>query len=519
MPAAHKIDDYRLPELDSLEPPERFDNLDRIFIKAEKDGVVAPLPDAEQNVRLTELNESRICTIRTRLYLLGYLKRDSHSPGIGEKFKSAVYQFQIEAGLEPDSWVGRQTWTALQELVSFEHPSHLEKWFAEKPLKPALMRAIKLRLFVLGFLPSKQARGAHKLQSALGKFAAVARVLNLHDRPLEPAPVLETIRVLFDQDALARRLGTAGKDFLKYCPTDIGENAARRLIHRFVICCAKIELWLLGYDLALDGSAKFAVPGGSEIHSYLPARYPLFHALYSFWRDNGKGKQKARERAARVTGSFFARLLRLQRAGDRIADTNQSEQLFMVLAKEKKKALDRVWQHIKTIGSRIWDGLKRVWRWLKSIISRVAKKISAWAKNMARLAYQYALNAFPVVRKLIHIAKPTASFLTHKTLKASDAASVVINRDNDFDYRLYINPAHDRGALKAILTKFYSTAYYFSIGMRVLGFIVSTLIAVIKTVPLGGGWFGLILALLKIYSSLKNFSDILDEERAFMAIV
>jgi hypothetical protein len=235
MATAHKIDDYRLPKLDRFEAPDRFDKLDKIFKKAEKEGVVAPLPNAEQEVRLIELNESRNCTIRTRLYLLGYLKRDNHSPIIGDRFKSAVHRFQKEAGLKSDSWVGRQTWTALQELVSFEHPSHLEKWFTAEPLKPALLRAIKLRLFVLGFLPSKQTQAKHKLQKALEKFAAVARVLNLHDQPLLPRPVIDTINVLFDQDGLSRQLGRSGKHFMKHRPADIGEKATRRKIRRFTI--------------------------------------------------------------------------------------------------------------------------------------------------------------------------------------------------------------------------------------------------------------------------------------------
>jgi len=518
MATPHKIDDYRLPKLDRFDAPDRFDELDSIFAKAEEEGVVAPLPVAEQEVRLHELNESRICTIRTRLYLMGYLKRDNHAPKIGERLKSAIHRFQVEAGLDADSWVGRQTWTALQELVSFEHPSNLDKWFTDGPLKPALLRAIKLRLFVLGFLPSKQAQDSDKLQAALEKFVAVAGILKLHDKPLSPGLRIETINVLFDQDGMAMQLGRIGRNFMKYRPADMGEKAAGRLIHKFTVCCAKIELWLLGYDIPLDGRAKFDTPGMSEIHSYLPARYPIFHALYSFWRENGKRKKKARERAVRVTGSFFAKLLQLQQDGDRIADTNQSEQLFDVLVNEKKNVLDRVWGQIKTIGSRIWDGLKRVWRWLKSLIKKAAKRISAWAKNIARLAYQYALNAFPVARRLIKITKETATFLIHKTLKDSDVDCIVINRDQDYDYRLYINSDHDRDGTKAILAKFYSKAYYFSIGMRVLGIIGSTLITVIRSVPLGGGWFGLILALLKIYTSLKKLSDVLDEEHAFMAV-
>jgi hypothetical protein len=519
MTTQDKIDDYRLPELDGFSAPDRFDEVDSIFTQAEEKGVIAPLPGTHEEVRLTELNESRICTIRTRLYLLGYLKRDNHSPRIGDRLKSAIHRFQIEAGLEADSWVGRQTWTALQELVSFEHPSNLDKWFAEGPLKPALQRAIKLRLFVLGFLPSKQTHNKDKLQTALEKFVAVAGILKLHHRPLHPGLVFETINVLFDQDALAAQLGRTGQNFMKYRPADISEKVAGRLIHKFTVCCAKIELWLLGYDVPLDGRAKFDTPGRTEIHSYLPARYPTFHAFYSFWLQNGLSKKKARKRAVDVTGFFFGTLLDLQQKGNRIADANQSEQLYQVLVKEKKNMLDRVWEQIKTIGSRIWDGLKRVWRWLKSIIKGVAKKIGVWVKNIARLAYQYALNAFPIARRLIDITKATVSFLVRKTLKDSDINHIVISRDHDYDYRLYVNPGNNRDKTKATLTEFYRQAYLFNIGMRVLGILASTLVTVIKSVPLGGGWFGLVLALLKIYTPLKKLSNLLEEERTLMAVV
>ncbi len=90
MTSQEKIDDYRLPELDGFSAPDRFDEIDSIFTQAKEKGVIAPLPGTHEEVRLTELNESRICTIRTRLYLLGYLKRDNHSPRIGDRLKSAI---------------------------------------------------------------------------------------------------------------------------------------------------------------------------------------------------------------------------------------------------------------------------------------------------------------------------------------------------------------------------------------------------------------------------------------------
>ena len=515
----HDIDDYQLPKLHNLEMPDRFDQLDAILAKAHTEGLAAPLPGSKQEVRVTELNESRICTIRSRLYLLGYLKRDNKSPKIDSGLENAIRQFQTDAGLVSDGWVGINTWTALQELVSFEHPSNLDHWFKAEPINPALLRAIKLRLFVLGFLPSKQAQDSNKLQDALDKFVWVARILRLHEKQLPAALALKTVNILFDQDRLAARLGQAGKDFMKYCPAEIPEKQARRSIYRFSVCCAKIELWLLGYDVPLDDKVKFDTPGQNEIFSYLPIRYPVYHALYSFWRENGKRPKKARQRAREIDANFFAKLLQLQQEGARIADTNQSEQIYEMLASEKKEVLNEVWKHIKSIGSRIWDGLKRLWRWLKSLFKTVVKKISAWAKNIARLAYRYALNGFSVVYRLVKITKETASFLVHKTLTDSHAGNIIINRDRDYDYRVYVNPERNHEKVRAILTHFCEKAHWFNMGMRIIGLTVGALIAAITKIPLAGGWFGLVLAMLKIYSSLKEIGEVLNEEQAFMTVV
>jgi len=236
---------------------------------------VGTLPGSEQEVRTVELNESRNCTISTRLYLLGYMKRDNHSPEIDSKLRDAIHRFQSDAGLMKDSWVGRQTWTALQELVGFEYPSNLSQWF---------------------------------------------------------------------------------------------------------------------------------------------------------------------------------------------------------------------------------------------------KKISTWVKNAARLSYQYALRVFPIVMRVTEITKSTVTILIHKTFAESDVRSIVINRDRDYDYRIYINSDCEYEKVKATVTNFSTKVKFFNTGMRVLSLMVSSLIAVISSVPLAGGWFGLILVLLKIYSRFKGLGGILYEEQAFLAV-
>ena len=85
MPEQHPLDDYRLPAFQNLTPPDRFDAFITSFDKAETDGAIALLPASEAEVRTEEIQGSRIRTIRTRLYLLGYIKYDNQSPKIDEK--------------------------------------------------------------------------------------------------------------------------------------------------------------------------------------------------------------------------------------------------------------------------------------------------------------------------------------------------------------------------------------------------------------------------------------------------
>ena len=156
---------------------------------------------------------------------------------------------------------------------------------------------------------------------------------------------------------------------------------------------------------------------------------------------------------------------------------------------------------------------------MKSLFKKAVHAVSTWVKNLARLTYQYAINAFPIVKRFIKLTSVTFSVLFRKTMPNSDVRHMVINRDLDFDYRVYLNPARDPVKTARLLEKFRTRTALFNVGARLLGFLMDTLIALIKNVSLGGGWFGLILALVRIYPKLKNLEDVLDENRAFLAVV
>ena len=50
-----------------------------------------------------------------------------------------------------------------------------------------------------------------------------------------------------------------------------------------------------------------------------------------------------------------------------------------------------------------------------------------------------------------------------------------------------------------------------------MGMMIDALITVVKSVAMAGGWFGLILGLIKIYPKLKEMGAELGEENTFLA--
>jgi hypothetical protein len=509
------LDAYRLPDFLAIEDPdERFEKLSETLTKAETDRAIARLASSEDEFRRGELVDARIRTIRTRLYLLGYLSRDNKSGRVDKRLTRAIKAFQNDAGLEAvDGWVGIKTWTALQELVSFEHPSNIPNWTARQRGRPALVRAVKLRLFVLGFLESRQARAEKKLHAALERFVKVAWILGLSDSPLEPALRLETLSVLFDQDGTIQHLARAVEPLVVNCPPGISEKQALRKVRKFVACCAQIELWLLGYNVRPDGSGRFRLPMGPHDER----DYPLYYALKDFWSDSGQAPGRAATMARSFPGGFFRVLLESEREPDAASARLTSSRIYDALIGAGKEAQKTVWEYIKSIGSRIWDGLKRAWRWLVSRLRKGLQKSSAWLRNVARLAYQCAVNALEPVRRTIKLVSLSFSFLVETTIRGSDVKHLVIRRDADFDYYVYANPQRDDVTVARLLGTFERRARLFALGARIIGKLFAALGRVARDVALGGGWFGLVLALVRSYADVQETMNILDESKLLLA--
>ena len=185
---------------------------------------------------------SRLGTVRTRLYLLGYLREDSRERGQDERLTGAIQRFQRDAGLTVDGCASPDTWAALQDLAGSAGVPDLVRWAARDEGSGLLRRAVGARLEALGLL-EKRTRCKYTIRGRLKDFARMAECLHLTEASLKPTVSLETpeaqetLAVLFDLDLLQERLAAYEGSFTEGLPE---EDAA--LVHRFVAHVAKIEL-------------------------------------------------------------------------------------------------------------------------------------------------------------------------------------------------------------------------------------------------------------------------------------
>ncbi len=486
-------DSFLLPDLAPLPGDERIEEIDALLTQATEEGVVPELPATEEEVLAKPQLPGQVLSARTWLYLLGYLrKRQLDVPEIDNPLRRAIREFQTEAQLEVDGWIGEQTWSALQQLVSFEAPIELDRWFESNGAPtPALERSVKARLHVLGFCRSRQPRSPSRVRRALKRFAIIAEMLGLAEGRLMSAIVPATVRVLFDQDRILERLGQAGNDF----STD-------RRGRKFVICVAKVELFLHGFDIHPDGNARFDCP---DQKIYPTGRYPLYHAMRSFWQGLGVSDSEARVRALKVTGQLFRELAALD--ADPVATSGDADLESLVSAVEAADEGEkrRIWNRLQRLGARIWDGMRRAFRWMRKLLGRGLRKVAGRACNIARLLGHHAGRIAAAMKKILAVLKETVAFLFEDELAGSDPEQIVIRKEG-LDFDLFIVAGADPERVRSLVDRFQEQAERFALAVRIVGLLVATVIDVAKKVALGG-WLGLLVALVKIVPRAREMMD------------
>jgi hypothetical protein len=457
-------------------------------------------------------------TIAMHLWLLGYLDEepaeDERPPVAPDAFRAALRQFRREAGIEangdPDA-IDDPTWYALNELVTVEGMRGTgltverlrERWFEDGEPRPALQRAVQLRLSVLGLRDEGPAPSLDPpRQETLMPFLRVYLLFRMGEDSLPQGYFPETIAALFDQDRFVEalsRAGTGDGGFALRRPQGLSEERAQTLARAFIVNVAKVELWLLGFEVDPDGETDYRVSGvgGASRRSDLRA------ALREYWQElEDLPRDTARERADSISPLLFRSLQKTAEAADAV-ETDPHADVSREVVEEHlttEQEIERAWAEVKTRRLSLWDGLKRVWRWIKRGVKKVVSWIGSFFKNVARAFYRYATKAYKIVRLAVTSVVESVEYYVEGRLATRPDAQVVLLNESDFDASLYVHPEAGGEAMGRFRRRLRRKTTVFAVGARVLGIAFRT----IRHLALGiAGWARLLKSLVHSLRELK----------------
>jgi len=491
----------------------RIGALGEDLAQSEVNGLFVPLPLEEPK---KSKDVSRIKTIRNRLANLGYLPKDSGRPFLDEELEQAIRWFQQEADLAVDGWVGGQTWTALQELVSFENPSNLLRWFRGGQIKAALKRAIGLRLFVLGLMENAPASHPADPTDGMAAFGRVWQILNLGPVTSRASISLEWVGRLFDQDGLIDRLASAK------VPQTLQE---RQSIHGFILNVAKIELWLAGYKVRPTGydlqprskgddksnSNIWMISSSMTTYLRLKKNMRFYKALVSFWQDHEAKNDQVKMLTVEFMKTFprFFQMIANEILTNAAMTPSEKQAEIEGILKKYPKQVPAIWDHVRKMGNRVWDGIRRVWGWLKNLIKSGVKKVITLGSNLSRLIYDYALSAYSVVSNVLKSFGAVIRSITNPVVDGSDPKHIVMFHDNDFDFRVAVNSSAEPTVVRALASKVRKQTRMFVFTCHVLSIVMSITLTVIRSGMTG--YIGLIFAMVRSKKQLDRIRGLIEE--------
>lgn len=486
------------------------DVLDLTFY-AERKGIVdspaAALEDLDifgdaAGGELSRLNAARFNVAARQLWLLGYFRdkpRKNISPQKQEtaRFRQVVKQFQREAGLTVDGWIGVETWHALQALVSFETKTDRSRWLtpAGDPTT-ALQRALSLRMWAFGLIDSKPKPTFKPVPED-----DMQQVGNLLHELTQQHDTHWQDLLMGDEVILAAILAQ-----LESQDGTMDHPALRRLI----VNTAKIELWLLGLNVEINGEDDYPVNNFTNKtrrvkrngrYIYVNVKSRAFEtALTAYWHNIlGEDEDAAKSKSQMLTAEFFDSLLHPEEythdEKETVTDEDYSQQVtaYFESRGDTNSAIDAAFSTIKKIGMKIWDGIKRLWRWLK----RGVQKIVNLAENMTRGFFRFATKGFHILKTSLKTMWAALRQYSRGRLDATDAVHVAIKKDGDFQVLISTDARREEVvATQSAITRF-SRAFYFS--CRLIGLVINLLKAAVSGAV---GWARFLLTLVKHYRTL-----------------
>ena len=379
-----------------------------------KTTAIEPIPE------LSALNPVRFKVIAEQLWLLGYLE-NRPDPDITVEiqstpdFQNAIRSFQKEAGLTIDGWSGGQTWKVIKSLVNFESKTEIDRWVKEDGLiNPAFQRAVQLRLWAYGLADKKPERNFDSIPAkALKKFKKVLWSLSLIKDYKADVTNKVLFLILFDPGLLLK----AAADF-KPIREPIFNNAdsfsdrihsfekhrgIQQIKRRFLVNLAKVELWLLGSDIKIDGEDDYPVKGLIRKSVFGGKDKEIQHYLKEYWEKLSEVKgDEIDEKTKAITPSLFRSLVEPDTINKKELSPFTEEDYSRQIAEDfenppesdTESLVNRSYQVGKGLGMKLWDGLKRLWSWIKKGV----KKILKFGENMFKAFYRFAMKGYKIVK-------------------------------------------------------------------------------------------------------------------------
>ena len=226
----------------------------------------------------SSMNKVRFRVVAKQLWLLGYLdkKPGEEEAGMVQNsrwFQENLKQFQEEAGITIDGWIGNETWKAINALVSFETRTEFKRWKKKNNLYyRAFLRAVQLRLWAYGLADQKPGLNFKAVDPlAMDRFKKILWGLSVIDDYSVNISPQNLFKRLFNARGLVRKAANfsprqssihdTGDTYWDKATRADDHKDVDKAKRRFLVNLAKVELWLLGSPIKIDGKDDYTVEG------------------------------------------------------------------------------------------------------------------------------------------------------------------------------------------------------------------------------------------------------------------
>jgi len=264
-------------------------------------GIIPRLPTAKIQTGKVSMDRDIRRVLVDRLMHLQYLEGNPAQVS-NNALNSAIERLQNEANLHTDSWLGYQTWQAIQQVFSFEDPTHLERWIADEKPTHFIYRAAYLRLRAIGIITGEETRFFKRygfeaslvqrkmaVDSGLSRLREILLLLGFENSHFVKGQGfhIALLDVLFDHDKLVetlvghrRTIAKLLKDTPLHYEDEQREEGLKSHALQMLLCLSKIELWLHGYVTSDDEDDPDKVvinpkPGKIKVNRYLDSKRVL----------------------------------------------------------------------------------------------------------------------------------------------------------------------------------------------------------------------------------------------------